>query len=127
MKIIEGLKYSNDHEWVREDSGKAYIGITDYAQHALGGIVYTDLPTVGTELKQQGILGAVESVKAASDILSPVSGTVVEVNEAVVDAPELINEDAFENWLVCIEMSNPGELGQLMDASAYEEFCGKEA
>lgn len=127
MKIFEDLKYSNDHEWVRVEGNRAYIGITDYAQHALGDIVFVELPETGAELKQEEVFGIVESVKAASDVLLPVSGTVVKVNEAIVDDPALINQDAFENWMICIEMSNPGELEQLMSATDYKEFCDKEA
>lgn len=126
MKIIEGLKYSNDHEWVRVEGNRAYIGITDYAQHALGDIVFIELSGVGAKLKQEEVFGVVESVKAASDIFLPVSGTVVNVNEAIIDDPVLVNQDAFVNWMICIEMNNPEELEQLMSASAYKEFCGKE-
>ena len=99
------------------------IGITDYAQHALGNVVYVDMPDVDDEVEAGAEFGAVESVKAASDLNSPVSGTVVEVNEALEDAPELINKDAYENWIIKVEMSDESELENLMDAAAYEEFC----
>jgi len=127
MKIIEGLYYTKNHEWVRVDGTEAYVGITDYAQHALGDIVYVELPDAGTSLKQEETFGSVESVKAASDIYLPVSGTVARVNDSVVDDPALINRDAFENWMLCIEIADKAELGNLMNAAAYEEFCGEEA
>ena len=127
MEIIKGLYYTKNHEWVKVEGSEAFVGITDYAQHALGDIVYVELPEVGISLKQEEVFGAVESVKAASDIYLPVSGTVTKVNDLVVDDPALVNQDAFSNWMICIEMSNPEELEHLMDAAAYEEFCGKEA
>ena len=103
------------------------IGITDYAQHALGNVVYVDMPDVDDEVEAGAEFGAVESVKAASDLNSPVSGTVVEVNEALEDTPELINQDAYANWIIKVEMSDESELENLMDATAYEAFCEKEA
>ena len=124
-KVIEGLYYSESHEYVRVDGDVAYIGITDYAQHALGNVVYVDLPEVDDEVEAGEEFGAVESVKAASDIISPVSGTIVEVNEALEDQPELLNQDAFENWIIKVELSDKGELDNLMDAKAYEEFCNR--
>ena len=99
-----------------------FIGITDYAQNALGNVVYVDMPEVDDEVTAGEEFGAVESVKAASDLMSPVSGTVVEVNEALEDEPGLINKDAFENWIIKVEMSDKAELDNLMDAKAYEEF-----
>ena len=99
-KVIEGLYYSESHEYVKVEGDFAYVGITDYAQHALGNVVYVDMPEVDDEVEAGEDFGAVESVKAASDLISPVSGTVVEVNEALEDKPELINEDAFENWIM---------------------------
>ncbi len=122
-KVIEGLYYSESHEYVRVDGDVAYIGITDYAQHALGNVVYVDLPEVDDEVEAGEEFGAVESVKAASDIISPVSGTIVEVNEALEDQPELLNQDAFENWIIKVELSDKSELDNLMDANAYEQFC----
>ena len=124
-KVIEGLYYSESHEFVRVEGDFAYVGITDYAQHALGNIVYVDMPEVDDEVSAEEEFGAVESVKAASDLISPVSGTVVEVNEALEDEPELINKDAFENWIIKVELSDKGELDNLMDAAAYEAFCAK--
>ena len=121
-KVIEGLYYSESHEFVRVDGDMAYIGITDYAQNALGNVVYVDMPDVDDEVTAGEEFGAVESVKAASDIISPVSGTIVEVNEALDDQPELLNQDAFENWIIKVELSDKSELDALMDAAAYMEF-----
>lgn len=125
-KVIEGLFYSESHEYVKVEGDFAYVGITDYAQHALGNVVYVDMPEVDDEVEADEDFGAVESVKAASDLISPVSGTVVEVNEALEDKPELLNEDAFENWIMKVQMSDKFELDALMDAAAYEELCSKE-
>ena len=122
-KVIEGLYYSESHEYVRVEGDFGFIGITDYAQNALGNVVYVDMPDVDDEVEAGEEFGAVESVKAASDLYSPVSGTVVEVNEALEDQPELINQDAFENWIIKVELSDKAELDALMDAKAYEEFC----
>jgi glycine cleavage system H protein len=124
-KVLEGLYYSESHEFVRVDGNYGYIGITDYAQHALGNVVYVDMPDVDDEVSAGEEFGAVESVKAASDLISPVSGTVVEVNEALDDQPELINQDAFENWIIKVELSDKGDLDNLMDAKAYAAFCEK--
>lgn len=125
-KVIEGLYYSESHEYVRVEGDYGYVGITDYAQHALGNVVYVDMPEVDDEVEAGEDFGAVESVKAASDLISPVSGTVVEVNEALEDAPELLNQDAFENWIIKVELSDKAELDNLMDAAAYEEHCKNE-
>ena len=122
-KVIEGLYYSESHENVKVEGDFAYVGITDYAQHALGNVVYVDMPEVDDEVEAGEDFGAVESVKAASDLISPVSGTVVEVNEALEDKPELLNEDAFANWIMKVELSDKTELDNLMDAAAYEELC----
>ena len=124
-KVLEGLYYSESHEFVRVDGNYGYIGITDYAQHALGNVVYVDMPDVDDEVSAGEEFGAVESVKAASDLISPVSGTVVEVNEALDDQPELINQDAFENWIIKVELSDKGDLDNLMHAKAYAAFCEK--
>ena len=121
-KVIEGLYYSESHEFVKVEGDFAFVGITDYAQHALGNIVYVDMPEVDDEVSAEEEFGAVESVKAASDLISPVSGTVVEVNEALEDEPELINQDAFENWIIKVQLSDKSELDNLMDAAAYEAF-----
>lgn len=125
MKIIEGLKYSTDHEWVKVEGNLATIGITDFAQHSLGDIVYIELPEIGDTIGKDETFGVVESVKAASDVYLPVSGTIVKINEALVDEPELVNVDAFENWMVCVEMDNLAELDELMDAAAYETICNE--
>lgn len=124
-KIIDGLYYSESHEYVRVEGSFGYVGITDYAQKALGNIVYVDMPEADDELTAGEDFGAVESVKAASDLISPVSGTVVEVNEELEDAPEKINEDTYANWIVKVELTGEGELERLMDAKAYEQFCAK--
>ncbi len=125
-KVIEGLYYSESHEYVKVEGDEAYVGITDYAQESLGNIVYVDMPEVDDEFAAEDDFGAVESVKAASDLVSPVSGTVVEVNEALEDQPELINQDAFGNWIMKVKLSDKSELDSLMDAKSYEEFCAKE-
>ncbi|MBD5311219.1 MAG: glycine cleavage system protein GcvH [Muribaculaceae bacterium] len=122
-KIIEGLRYADSHEWVKLEGDIATVGITDYAQHALGNIVYVDMPEVGDEVVAGEDFGAVESVKAASDLISPVSGEVVEINEALEDAPELINEDAFENWIMKVKISDPEAVEGLLDAAAYAKIC----
>ncbi len=124
-KVIEGLYYSESHEYVRVEGEYGYVGITDYAQNALGNVVYVDMPDVDDEVTAGEEFGAVESVKAASDLISPVSGKVVEVNDALDDQPELVNQDAYENWIIKVEMSDKAELDNLMDAKAYEEFCAK--
>ncbi len=121
--VIEGLYYSESHEYVKVEGNVGYIGITNYAQHALGNVVYVDLPDVDDEVTAGEEFGAVESVKAASDIISPVSGTIIEVNEALDDEPELLNKDAFGNWIIKVELSDKSELDGLMDAKAYEAFC----
>lgn len=125
-KTIEGLFYSESHEWVKVDGGTAIIGISDHAQQAMGNIVYVDMPEEEDEVTADEDFGAVESVKAASDLISPVSGVVVEVNEALADAPELLNKDAYENWIIKVKMDDPEELKNLMDAAAYEKFCENE-
>ena len=122
-KVIEGLYYSESHEYVKVEGNIGYIGITDYAQHALGNVVYVDLPDVDDEVTAGEEFGAVESVKAASDIISPVSGTIIELNEALDGEPELLNKDAFGNWIIKVELSDKSELDGLMDAKAYEAFC----
>ena len=122
-KVIEGLYYSESHEYVKVEGEYGYVGITDYAQHQLGNVVYVDLPEVDDEVTAGDDFGAVESVKAASDLVSPVSGVVVEVNEALEDDPALINKDAFENWIIKVKLSDMVELDGLMNASQYEEIC----
>ena len=122
-QVIEGLYYTESHEYVKVEGEYGYVGITDYAQHQLGNVVYVDLPEVDDEVTAGDDFGAVESVKAASDLVSPVSGVVVEVNEALEDDPALINKDAFENWIIKVKLSDMVELDGLMNASQYEEIC----
>ena len=122
-KVIEGLYYSESHEHVKVEGEFGYIGISDYAQHALGNVVYVDMPDVDDEVEAGSEFGAVESVKAASDLIAPVTGVVVEKNEALDDQPELINQDPYENWIIKVELSDKTELDNLMDAASYEEFC----
>ena len=124
-KVIEGLYYAESHEYVKVEGDFGYVGITDYAQEQLGSVVYVDAPDVDDQVTQGEEFGAVESVKAASDLLSPVSGTVVEVNEALADNPELVNEDAYANWIIKVGLSDKSELDILMDAAAYTELCAE--
>ena len=121
-KVIDGLYYSESHEFIRVDGEFGFIGITDFAQKALGNVVYVDMPEVDDEVEAGEDFGAVESVKAASDLISPVSGTVVEVNEALEDAPEMIDQDAFENWIIKVKIADLSELDNLMNAEQYKEF-----
>ena len=122
-KILENLRYADSHEWVSLDGEVATVGITDYAQHALGNIVYVDMPEVGDEVTAGEEFGAVESVKAASDLISPVSGEVIEINDALEDAPELLNQDAFANWIMKVRVNDPGEVNELMGAEEYASIC----
>ncbi len=124
-KIIDGLYYSETHEYVKVEGEMGYVGITDYAQHELGNVVYVDMPEVGDEFEAGDEFGAVESVKAASDLNTPVGGTVEEVNEALEDEPGLINKDAFANWIIKLKLADAGELDGLMDAEAYRKFIGE--
>ena len=124
-KVLEGLYYSESHEYVRVEGDFGFIGISDYAQNALGNVVYVDMPEVDDEVSAGEEFGAVESVKAASDLMSPVTGVVVEVNEALEDQPELVNQDAYENWIIKVKISDKSELDGLMDAKAYAAFCEK--
>jgi glycine cleavage system H protein len=122
MEIREGLYYSKDHEWVRVEGDRAYVGITDYAQDSLGSIVYVELPGEGKTLSKNDVLGVVESVKAASDIFAPISGAVVEINQALVDSPELINESPYENYIAVLSIDNSDELNELLSPAQYEEL-----
>ena len=124
-KILEGLKYSESHEWVKVEGGVAVIGVSDFAQKEMGDITYVDMPSVDDEVAAGEEFGALESVKASSDLISPVSGTVVEVNEALEDAPEKVNEDAYGSWIIKVEMSDPSELDALLDAAAYKALIGE--
>ena len=125
MNIPAELKYSNDHEWVRMDGDVAVVGVSDFAQDALGDLVFVNLPEVGDTVTAGEPFGDVESVKADSDLISPVSGTVCEINEELLDAPEKINEDPYGAWMIKVEGAEEGE--DLMDAAAYEEHCAAEA
>lgn len=124
-KILEGLKYSESHEWVKVEGNIAVIGVSDFAQAEMGDITYVDMPDVDDAVEAGEEFGALESVKASSELISPVSGTVVEVNEALEDAPEMVNEDAYGAWIIKVEMSDASELVALMDAAAYKAQIGE--
>ena len=127
MEAPDGLRYSNEHEWVRADEGMAEVGITDYAQDQLGDIVYLDLPTVGAKVAQNEKMGEIESVKAVSDLFSPVGGELVEVNQEVIDDPELVNQEPYRRgWLFKVNLSDAGELESLLSAEAYRELVAAE-
>lgn len=125
MNVLEGLLYTKDHEWVKKEGTTAYVGIADYAQHHLGDIVYVELPEVDDEVSKEDSVASVESVKAASEVFTPVSGTIVEVNEKLEDEPESLNQDPYENWICKIELSDESELDDLMDADAYKAFLAE--
>lgn len=120
------IKYSKDHEWVTTEGNTAIVGISDYAQHALGDIVFVDLPKIGAQVTAGKAFGSVESVKAVSDLFSPVSGAVSEINQALEDAPELLNEDAMGNWIIKVQMSDAAELNNLLNETEYQELCENE-
>jgi len=122
MIVKDGLFYTKTHEWVKTDGDVATIGITDFAQNQMSDIVYVDLPKVGALVKAGDVLGTVESVKSAEDFYSPVSGRVIEVNKTLEKAPENINKDAYEAWIVKVKMSNPSEINNLMKKEAYEKL-----
>lgn len=126
MNIDKDLLYSKEHEWVRVEENIAVIGISDFAQDSLGDIVFVELPEVDDEFGQDEIFGVVESVKAASDLYIPVSGKVIEVNEDILDNPELVNEDAYENWFIKVEMDDVEELKTLLSPQGYEEHINEE-
>ena len=123
--ILEGLYYAESHEYVKVEGEYGYVGITDYAQHELGNVVYVDMPDEGDEVTAGEDFGAVESVKAASDLISPVSGEVVEINEALADSPELVNTDPYANWIIKVKLSDALEVENLMDAAAYKSFINE--
>ncbi len=121
--VLENLFYTESHEWLKIDGEEVVIGITDYAQHELGDIVYVELPEVGDEITKGEALGSIEAVKAVEDIISPVTGEVLEVNEALEDSPEIINKSAFEDgWLIKVKLSEKDELGDLLNADAYKKL-----
>jgi glycine cleavage system H protein len=122
--VLSGLKYTKEHEWLKIEGNKAFMGITDYAQHALGSLVYLELPEVDDTFGEGETLGVVESVKAASDLFMPISGVILEVNEAVVDDPGLINSDAYGSWMVSFEITDASQLDDLLDPAAYEALIG---
>ena len=124
-KVLEGLLYSESHEWVKVDGNVATIGVSDFAQAEMGNITYVDLPEVDDEFEAGEEFGALESVKAASDLYCPVSGKVIEVNSEIDDAPELINEDAYANRIIKVELSDPSELEALLDAEGYKKLIEK--
>lgn len=126
MKVLKDLYYTNDHEWVKVEGEEAYIGITDYAQHSLGDIVYVELPEIDDEFDQEEAFSAVESVKAASDVYIPISGRVIAVNEALIDDPALLNSDPYDNWIVKIEMSDKSQVDELMTSEDYEKLLAEE-
>jgi glycine cleavage system H protein len=126
MKTLKELFYSNDHEWIRLEGNKAYLGISDYAQHALGDIVFVELPEIDAEFISGDVFGVIESVKAASDMYIPLSGKILEINEDILDNPVLVNEDCYESWMLLIEIINEEELNELMNEEQYKEYCSKE-
>lgn len=123
--VAEGLLYSKSHEWVKVEDGIATIGVSDFAQKEMGDITYVDVPDVDDEFEKEEEFGALESVKASSDLYCPVSGVVVEVNEEVVDQPELVNADAYANWIIKVKMADESELDDLLDAAAYKDLIGE--
>ncbi len=127
MNFPEDLKYTREHEWARQEGGQVTVGITDHAQHELGDIVFLELPEVGAAVSQGKTFGVVESVKAVSDLYSPVTGKVVKVNSALLDAPEKVNEDPYgDGWMIVVEASGASELTSLLTASAYESYVREE-
>ncbi|PLX84159.1 MAG: glycine cleavage system protein H [Desulfuromonas sp.] len=127
MEFPEDLKYTEEHEWVLPEDDLVAVGITDYAQDALGDVVFVELPEVGVVLEAGKAFGVVESVKAVSDIYAPLSGEVVEINEELTDTPELINTSPYEDgWMIKIKVTDPGEVEDLMDAEAYQAFLEEE-
>ncbi len=126
MAYPANYRYTREHEWIAIDGNIGTIGITDYAQNSLGDIVYVDVPKVGDSVAALATFGSVESVKAVSDLYSPVSGTVTEINEALKNEPDKINAAPHETWIIKVQLSNPGEVEQLLDAAAYEAFIAEE-
>jgi glycine cleavage system H protein len=125
MNIPQDLKYTKDHEWVRVEGDIAVIGITDFAQHELGDIVYVEIETIGETLDQEEVFGSVEAVKTVSDLFMPISGEILELNEDLDANPELVNTDPYNaGWMVKVKMTNPSELDSLLDSSAYQNLIG---
>jgi glycine cleavage system H protein len=123
VNVPENLLYSKDHEWIRVEGNKGYIGISDFAQHQLGDIVFVELPELDQEVQMGESMGVIESVKAAAALFSPATGTIIEVNENLEDAPELLNQDPYENWIAVVELSDPEGLKELLSAEAYTTYC----
>jgi len=127
MNLPEDLKYTKEHEWIRVEGGIVVVGITDYAQENLGEVVYVELPEEGSKVSRSEAFGVVESTKAVSDLYAPVSGDVAEINDTLLDSPEIINEDPYEDgWMIRIKLSDPSELDELLDAKAYASFLDEE-
>ncbi|GAA5039642.1 glycine cleavage system H protein [Marivirga lumbricoides] len=126
MNIPENLKYTKDHEWVRIEGEEAYIGVTDFAQRELGDIVYVEVETIDETIEEGEVFGTVEAVKTVSDLFMPVTGTVLEFNEALEDSPESVNEDPYgKGWMIKIKLSDSGATGNLLSAEAYKELIGE--
>jgi glycine cleavage system H protein len=123
MQVPKELKYTNEHEWIKVDGERAVIGITDYAQHNLGDIVFVEVPELDAQVSSGEAVAVVESVKAVSSVYSPVSGTIVEINEALEESPELLNQEPYEQFIAIIEMDDPSEMDALMTPEEYEKFC----
>ena len=125
MNILENLKYTRDHEWIKIDGNEAFVGITDFAQHELGDIVYVDIPSEGSALEKEEVFGSIEAVKTVSDLLMPVSGEVLEFNLEIESEPSLINSDPYgKGWIVKINVTNPDEVSELLDANQYKQLIG---
>lgn len=125
MKILENLKYTKDHEWVRIEGDEAYIGITDFAQHELGDIVFVDVPSEGSELDQEEVFGSIEAVKTVSDLFMPLSGEVLEFNEKIDADPALINSDPYDDgWIIKVKIANLSQADDLLSAAQYKELIG---
>ncbi|TNE97547.1 MAG: glycine cleavage system protein GcvH [Deltaproteobacteria bacterium] len=122
----EELKYTKEHEWVKIDGNTAIVGITDFAQSSLGDIVFVELPESGTELSKDSAFGVVESIKSVSDLYSPLTGTVTESNQELVDQPELCNQSPYDSWMIKLEVTNEDEISELLDAAAYQELCANQ-
>jgi glycine cleavage system H protein len=126
MAYPQNYKYTREHEWIEVSGKQGKVGITDYAQNSLGDIVFVDAPKIGAKIEKGAVFGSVESVKAVSDLYSPISGTVTEVNEELKNSPEKINTDAHSTWIIKVELSNPSELDSLLSAADYEKFIAEE-
>lgn len=126
MKVLQDCKYTKTHEWIKVNGNVGFVGISDYAQEHLGDVVFVELPQVGDKYVAGDCFGVIDSVKATSDVYMPVDGVILEVNETLVDSPELLNKDAFENWIMKIEILDPTQLDDLLHADAYEELCNEE-